>query len=161
MSANDFFQLTKQMLSFEEGDLPNPYDCGTGKRVKAVEGFVTVGIGHNIDAHPLSQAVRDLIFQEDFDRTIKEAHTIFSEVFFEGLPVNRRLAIVNLLFQLGMSRFNGFKNMINAIEREDWQGAIKEVWDSKMGRERRFKDRLSRITLLFNDCRPEEYKEVA
>jgi lysozyme len=160
MSANDFQDLAKRALTVEEGDLAYAYDCGTGKRVSAAVGYVTVGIGHNIDAHPLSQAVRDLIFKEDLSRTIKEAHLIFSEVFFEGLSSNRKLAIVCMIFHLGMGGFNEFKKMIAAIEREDWQEAIKEMWDSQMGREKRFEARLSRMSLLLNDCEPEEYRMV-
>jgi len=43
----------------------------------------------------------------------------------------RQDAMVNLLFNLGMTRLMGFKNALSAMERADYQAAADEFMDSR------------------------------
>jgi lysozyme len=54
---------------------------------------------------------------------------IFPE--FADFSQNRQEVIVELLFNLGRPRFLKFKNMLHAINIDDWDMAASELQDSK------------------------------
>ena len=145
------------MLILEEGDERFPYDCGTGKRVRGT-GKISIGIGRNLEAEPLSDAARDFLFQEDLNQAIAQINGVFGRQFFLALPQQRQLALLSLIFHLGPGNFLEFKDMIRAIKSYDWGAAISEMWDSKMGREKRFKARLQRTEKLMRGLDVQEYR---
>ncbi len=115
----------KEKIESEEGYRRLPYRCSEGK--------LTIGIGHNLDANGLSDAVINLIFEEDEARAIKDAKSLVSN--FDGLSDNRKIALVDMAFQMGKGRLKGFKNMIQAVEIEAWDVAAIEMLDSKWARQ--------------------------
>lgn len=48
---------------------------------------------------------------------------------------NRRVALLDMRYGLGLTRFRSFRRMIAAIHRVDWASAGKEAMDSKWTRE--------------------------
>lgn len=147
-SVSELNIFAKRMLLFEEGREAHPYDCGTGQRIKAPVGFVTIGIGRNLDANPLSDNAIQFLFTEDLIRVMSEAQQVFTKSRFDSFGLHRQLAIIGMIFHLGIGGFLDFKKMIEHIKSGDWNGAITELWDSKMGREERFKTRLTRVERL-------------
>ena len=65
------------------------------------------------------------MFANDVDRVEKEARSIFGK--WKSIEDARQRALVNMLFNLGMTRFLTFKRMIGAVIREDWDGAADEA----------------------------------
>lgn len=51
--------------------------------------------------------------------------------WFHRLNETRQAVIVSMAYQLGMTGFSKFKNMIAAIERNDWELVAVEARDSK------------------------------
>ena len=116
--------LARHMLKTDEGTCSRPYDDATGKPVVA-KGKVTLGVGHNCNAKPLPQAVIDLLLDLDIDDAVREAIGAVGENLFNSLTTNRRLALVNLAFNLGGTGLAKFKQMIAALKVHDyaWAGA--------------------------------------
>ena len=50
---------------------------------------------------------------------------------FGSLPEGVQLVVANMMFNLGLPRFNKFKKMIRAVELGDWQSAADEMISSR------------------------------
>lgn len=124
------FQKAKRMLLQDEGLRRVPYDCGTGKVLMAPVGETTIGIGHNLEAHPLSNEVIDLILKEDLARAETSAAAVLDPEIFESLTENRKLGLINLAFNLGEAGLRSFDRMISAIRLSDWPKVEKELRSS-------------------------------
>lgn len=128
------------MLMIDEGISYKPYVDTVGK--------VTIGIGRNLTDRGITEATVKQMFWEDLGRCFNEANEIFSYQF-EEFSRCRQLAILNMLFNLGKSRFLGFTKMINAIRSEMWAIAAREALDSKWAHQ--VGARADRIADLFMD----------
>ena len=111
----------KQLLLKHEGKRNRPY--------LDVNGFLTVGIGRNLDANPLSDDEINYLFENDIKRVLNDCwHHL---PWFGDLSQERQYVIIDMVFNLGIGGFLKFKKMIAAIEKEAWQTAAAEMVDSK------------------------------
>jgi lysozyme len=94
-------------------------------------GHLTIGIGHNLDKG-LDLDIIMQIFEKDFDIALTAAKT-FS--WFDKLNDARKMAIVDMIFNLGRNGVAGFKKMIKAIEEDDYFTASKEIKNSKYAKQ--------------------------
>lgn len=125
------FEITKKMLAFEEGDKRFLYDDATSQRAFASDGNLTGGIGHNFDSAPLSDAVVDLLFHEDWSIALEACHDLFPN--YNTLSQARRLALINMAFNMGEHHLATFKRMAQAIMDLDFEKAAQEALDSLWG----------------------------
>lgn len=122
------FEIAKKMLIFEEADKRFIYDDATGQRVFAEEGNLTCGIGHNLDSKPLSDAVVDLLFNEDWCMALETCHDLFPT--YNLLSQARRLALMNMAFNMGSHSLSSFKKMAEAVTDLNFERAAQEILDS-------------------------------
>jgi GH24 family phage-related lysozyme (muramidase) len=123
-----------------------------GKRALAYSdhlGVPTVGIGHNLRSNPLSDAVIDLIYEEDAQNATLTCRDTFDE--FDQFTPNRQIALIALAFQLGNVRFLRFRRMIQAIHIGDWDAASREVLDSDAARDPLLTKRFQELSRLIKD----------
>lgn len=147
---NDFlninFAILKNDLIRDEGIGEFPYNDKTGNLVQLPEGHITIGIGRNLEAKPLSQEIIELMFVEDSLEAIASLKSIFKN--FDYFSQERAHALVNMMFNLGKGGFSKFHKMITAIHLGDWSTAAKEakdsIWYSQVG------ERARRIVEAFN-----------
>ncbi len=147
----DFLEKCRTMLKLDEGARDFPYDDRTGRRVTADIGNVTIGVGRNLDINPLSRAAIDFLLNEDIDTAMDAAFTVFID--FEHYEPNRQLAIINMIFNMGIGRFRQFTKLIQAVKNKDWAQAAYEAahsyWYSQVG------DRAKRVvSMLLNNEYP-------
>ena len=92
-------------LERDEGDKRKPYRCTAG--------HLTAGIGHNLDAHELSDAVVDLWFAED----VAEAEATLDGWLrdWRQLDEPRQRVLLNMAFNLGASRLAGFVRLKSCL----------------------------------------------
>jgi lysozyme len=148
-----FFIKAKRMFVYDEGVSAKLYDDLSGHIVHGNQGKITGGIGHNFEDNPLSEAVIDLLFTEDLGKAVHEAKKIF-----EAFSENRQFALINMLFNLGATRFRNFNKMIDAIHKQDWRKAGVEAKNSLWYVQ--VKTRGERVvSMIENDEWPEEYNE--
>lgn len=122
----------EQDLIAEEGLSLTAYTCPAGHK--------TIGVGHNLDAHPqddceccsLAQAGQWL-FDDLMDATVAVSKILNRDVW-DNLNDVRQRALVSMCFCLGASGFAGFRKMIRAIQRDDWQAAEIELFDSRFAK---------------------------
>ena len=102
-------------------------------------GYPTYGIGHLVkEADPehgqpvgtevSEDRVRE-VFNSDIECVIGDCDRAFDD--FGSLPEDAQLVVANMMFNLGLPRFNKFKKMIRAINLRDMQTAADEMIDSK------------------------------
>jgi lysozyme len=102
-------------------------------------GYPTFGIGHLITGSDpesgeavgtkISEDRVQQVFNSDIDCVIDDCYRAFDD--FGSLPEGVQLVIANMIFNLGLPRFNKFKKMIRAINLGDWQSAADQMIDSK------------------------------
>ena len=114
------------------------------------EGIPTIGIGFNLlrkDAkeklNEINRELRLVISGRDtlnldevlwlFDQDYGEAKEIAKRVIphFNDLSYDRKMAFVDMAFNLGETRLRKFKRMIAALEKKDYMEAAAEAKDSK------------------------------
>jgi len=109
-----------EMLKRHEGLRLKPYRCS--------ENVLTIGYGHNLE-QGITQEQADALFFFDVADAISDLDEFFP-IFKKELDKKRYWVLVNMVFNLGISRFAKFKNMIQALKEKDYNKAADEMLDS-------------------------------
>lgn len=96
-------------------------------------GLWTIGVGRNIEEMGISHKEAMLLLDNDLQRTISELEGSFD--WFDYLPSVVADAIINLGFNIGLTKLLGFKKMLAALEDGDWDTAADELMDSRYARQ--------------------------
>lgn len=128
----NWYAVLEKILRHDEGVRFYPYDCGTGKNVKAAMGRITIGVGHNLEDKGISEDVVSLLLRNDINDAIKEARELFGDVLFYGVSEARQHALVSMIFQLGSGGLSKFKETLKHIRLHQWfkagEEAKKSLW---------------------------------
>jgi len=92
------------------------------------EGKITIGWGRNLSDDGITKDEAKMMFQRDLETATKDINDVFPG--FWRYSDNRRLALLDAMFALGLPRFLGFKKMIGAIRSDSWKMAAEEMIDS-------------------------------
>ena len=127
-------------LVLHEGLELKPYKCSAG--------FWSIGVGRNLITNPLTKqeklVVGDLsqgitydmamyLLKHDIKRVFEECKTNFR--FWKYLDDERKYALFDMCFNLGIKRLLKFKKMLEALEIGDFRGAAKECLNSKYAKD--------------------------
>lgn len=131
VGVEHYDEETRERLKEDEGSRGHPYDDADGKRIVAPKGYVTIGIGRNLDANPLTDTEQAQLLYNDVQRSHKDLCFIFGKDRVEDWARYRYTGLLSMMFNLGRTRFSGFRKMIAAIKSESWPEAAREALDSK------------------------------
>ena len=112
-----------QQIKEHEGLKLFPYKCPAGK--------LTIGYGHNLQDNGLSKSACEYILYDDIDEAKRNLRTIFGNEFFENLKDSKKIALIDMMFNLGMVKFLTFKRFIFAVETQNWENASYEIIHSR------------------------------
>ena len=124
----------KELLIKHEGKRYKVYKCTAGK--------ATIGIGHNIDANGLPDDIRayltqygkitdtmiDILYEADVNSAIEDCLKLYKG--FKDFTKNRKEALIDFLFNVGLSKALLFKKANLAINEGRWNDAGLEMKDS-------------------------------
>ena len=131
----------KEQLVKHEGLRLSPYSCPAGK--------LTIGIGHNIDAHPLpdvlahhldtfgciSEDMAYELLEWDVAQSVTDCNRLYRD--FDKFSERRQWALIDFVFNVGMTTARSFYNTNRAINRGDWEAAAeglkKSLWARQVG----------------------------
>lgn len=130
--------LVKTMLVVDEGLRLKPYRDTVGK--------LTIGIGRNLDDVGISKDEAFYLLENDIQRAIQDATDIFGTSAWLSLDEVRQAVILDMLFNLGKSRFLTFKKFIQAVKEKDFERAAEEMLDSRWARQ--VKKRAERLAYM-------------
>lgn len=97
-----------------------PYKCPSG--------HLTIGYGHNLE-HGISIEAAELLLRQDIEIAVRQVKNAF--IWWPKLTEARFYVLVDMTFNMGISRLCGFKKMLTAVEQGDYQTAAKEMLASK------------------------------
>lgn len=112
-------QLKRQLIG-HEGLKLKPYKCTSNK--------ITIGVGRNLEAKGITE--QEALFMLDNDISYFEEQLIRRLPSFRTLSGTRQAALINMAFNLGVRGLLNFKNMLNALERADYDEAAAELLNS-------------------------------
>ena len=92
-------------------------------------GIWTLGVGHNIEEKGISQAVMELMLEEDLAEAVSELKRSVS--FFSKMPEQVQEALVNLAFNMGIPRLMQFKKTLAYLRDGNFEAAADELLDSR------------------------------
>ncbi|DAB29344.1 MAG TPA: lysozyme [Sulfurimonas sp. UBA12504] len=104
-----------------EGLELKPYLCSAGK--------TTIGFGRNLEDIGISKDEAKCLLENDLNRTVKELED--SVTNFMMLNDVRQAVLIDMCYNLGISRFKGFKKMIDSVEAENYKEAAKHMLGSR------------------------------
>ncbi len=116
----------KDELTLDEGRKKLPYVDTMGK--------ISIGIGRNLTDNGLSDDEIDYLYNNDINRCKKE---LAEHDFYFIQPPGVQDALLNMNFNLGISRLLEFKQMISALELLHYEAAsyaaLDSLWAKQVG----------------------------
>ena len=116
------------MLKRHEGLSLKSYVCPAGK--------LSIGYGRNIQDLGISTAEAEVLLKNDIVRVKNEVFDSFP--WYHALNTARQDVIVNMVFNMGLTKFRYFEKLIKALERHKYADASKEMlaskWASQVGK---------------------------
>ena len=91
-------------------------------------GVLTIGVGRNIEEVGLSDDEIYYLLKNDIRRCETELDNSFR--WYKNLDQVRQEAMINLCFNLGITRLRKFKLALRAMEAKDYEDAADEFLDS-------------------------------
>jgi lysozyme len=126
-------------LRRDEGLRLKPYRCTAGK--------LTIGYGRNLDAKGITEAEAEDLLRDDVAGVFAELDRALP--WWRDLSEGRQRGLANMAFNLGVPRLLGFRLMIGALRRSDYEEAARQALDSKWARQ--VGDRAERIAKLIRE----------
>lgn len=124
-------------LRESEGLRLEPYRCPAGK--------LTIGYGTNIET--ISREEAEWLLQHRVRQAINEVCERWPWV--ERLTANRRRALFDMAYNMGVPTLAQFRNMLRALEAGDYDVAAAEALDSRWARQ--VGARAQRIAMLIEE----------
>ncbi len=117
----------KAQLRLHEGERFRAYKCTAGK--------TTIGVGRNLDDVGITRAEADFLLDNDIARIEQELDT--AHPWWLEMNEVRQRVLIDMTFNLGISRLNTFTNTMSAMRRGDYVRASEEMlasrWASQVG----------------------------
>ena len=115
--------------------------------IKAAEAFSAVaywdvsqysgGYGHKLpsgeEGKPISLEQAEAWLEDDIRQAVSDTLKVIPDLFAIG--ETRQEALVEMCYNLGLTRFSKFKKMLGAVERRDWDEAARQAEDSNWFRQ--------------------------
>lgn len=109
------------LLERHEGRRQFPYRDSVGK--------LTIGVGFNLDDVGLHPEEIDFILSNRIELVRTRLLQVLPE--YRDMSAIRRMVLIDMVFNLGLTRFLKFKRMLAAIALHDYNLAAEEMLDSK------------------------------
>ena len=117
----NFKEKLIQDLTKDEGLRLKPYRCTSNK--------LTIGYGRNIQDNGISESEASYMLSNDIQSCIAELDKRL--YYFSDLPETVKSVLVNMCFNLGITRLMKFSKTLMYIEHRDYKAASIEMMDSK------------------------------
>lgn len=119
MTWEDREALRQQLITHEALRL-KPYTDSAGT--------LTIGVGRNLHDRGITEAEARFLLDNDINAAITD---LFVFPWFPDLDPIRQRVFVDLCFNMGIVRLQGFVKMLDAASRQDWPNAAAELLNSK------------------------------
>ena len=114
-----------RLIAIHEGLKLNLYKCPAGKW--------TIGYGRNLEDRGISIAEADFMLQNDISDAYKNCARIFPN--WAAIGEVRQAALIDMCHNLGAQGLSLFVRTVDAVNREAWEEASKEMLDSRWAKQ--------------------------
>jgi lysozyme len=115
----------REQLIREEGWKAEPY--------RDSRGFLTIGVGWNLDIHPLPDEVVSLLLQISMGRVLDGLRARIP--WYVNLNEPRQVVLEQMAFQMGVAGLMTFKNTLAFVKAGDYAQAATEMLDSRWAKQ--------------------------
>ena len=153
------FHMAKVLLRRHEGFRPLPYKCTAGKWTIGYGRNLSDNGISDVECERIGVSIKDMCQMKELDLIgywqrnglserqasyllLNDIHTAavqaeyeFSAPYWDQFSHERQAALIDMCFNLGASRFRGFRGMIRAAKGGDWDAAAREALDSLWARQ--------------------------
>jgi len=119
----------KEELLNEIRDHVKEYEGYSQLVYECTAGYATIGYGRNLEQRGITKAESEYLLANDLQQCIKELRGIINK--FDDLPDKAQLVLIDMCYNLGLSKLLNFENMLDAIDARDWEEASKQLLDSR------------------------------
>jgi lysozyme len=132
---------TEEFIEGHEGRRNKPY------KDNAVPPKKTIGVGWNMDAHPLppvmqnylkqngeiTDAMVDQLLEISIEAATSDCESLFPD--FDNFSDDRKMALIDFVFQLGLTKAGKFVHAVAAINTGRWADAAAEMMNSEWAKQ--------------------------
>ena len=118
--TTDFKETARNLIARHEGLRLKPYKCTAGK--------LTIGYGRNLDAKGISTDEARTMLDADIRSAYDE---LVGRPWFDEQNNDRKAALMDMCFNLGLGGLMSFKKMIEALTNQDYDEAARQMLNSK------------------------------
>ena len=108
-------------LKRDEGLRLKPYRCSAGR--------LTIGYGRNLDDVGITEGEAEILLEHDIRRSLADLDRALP--WWRTLSGPQQRGLINMRFNLGLTRLLGFKKMLAALQAGDGKLASEEALSSK------------------------------
>lgn len=119
VELKDNKKLENMLIRHEDLKL-KPYTCTAGK--------LTIGVGRNLEDNGITEAEARMMLQYDIQTTKVQ---LLKYKWFTELDSVRKDVIIDMVFNLGITRFLKFKETIKHLINQDYESAAAEMVNSQ------------------------------
>ena len=119
MASRDLRAIEDALIR-DEGLRLKPYTDTVGK--------LTIGVGRNLTDVGITEEEARYLLRNDIGRAETDARSF---EWYAGLDAARQYVVMNMIFNMGLTRFRGFANTIKAIASGDYYDAARRMLQSK------------------------------
>jgi lysozyme len=134
----ELLQEIRDHIKEYEGFSQLAYECPAG--------FLTISYGRNLETKGISKEEGEYLLQNDIEQCLKELRSIMNR--FDDLPDKAQLVLVDMCYNLGLSKLLNFENMLDAIDAGNWEKASSELLDSRYAKQVKRRARINAAFLL-------------
>ncbi len=113
-------KTVEEYIKRNEGLRLKPYKCSAGK--------LTIGYGRNIEDNGISLDEAEFLLSSDIRSVTEEIRRLIPD--FDSLELPQKTALIDMGFNLGITRLSKFKLMLKAVNARDFKTAAMEMLDS-------------------------------
>lgn len=148
--------LEKLTSSLKQHEGSGPVLDGRFMPYKDSRGYLTIGYGRCIQLRGISDVEAATLLRNDIAVSVEEAEQQSWFPLVEGCEPRLR-ALCEIIFNLGLPKFNSFHKAVAALDRADWAEASAEFldsqWKNQIGQRA---EELCAMILTGNDLFPQE-----
>ena len=119
------FEKVETQLIVDEDLRLMPYKCPAGK--------LTIGVGRNLEDNGITREEAYYLLRNDLDTCHRQLSLTIP--FYDRLPSDKKEILLNMGFNMGLTRLQGFKRMLAAMAVNDWDEAAHEMANSAWARQ--------------------------
>jgi len=110
----------EEYIKRNEGLRLKPYRCSANKW--------TIGFGRNIEDNGISEIEAEFLLSSDIRSVTEEIRRLIPD--FDSLELPQKTALIDMGYNLGVTRLSLFKLMLKAVNARDFKTAAMEMLDS-------------------------------